>query len=251
MPAEIRIASGRVAGTSDGPVRVWRGIPYAAAPIGRGRWRAPQPMRAWPGVRDATRFGADSVQAPMPASRAPSMSEDCLYANVWSPADAAPGERPVMVWLHGGGFVGGSGADARCEGTALAQPRRRRRHVQLSRRPVRLSGPSGAERGSGRPLRQLRPARSARRAGLGARQHRRVRRRPGAGDGVRRLGRLGRRSRCCSPRPPRRASSIGRSCTAPARHGRSPRWPMRSAPASPSAPISKRCADCRPSSCSA
>jgi para-nitrobenzyl esterase len=121
MQTEIRIASGRVAGTSDGTVRLWRGIPYAAAPVGRGRWRAPQPLRAWPGVRDATRFGADSVQAPLPASRAPSVSEDCLYANVWSPADAAPGERPVMVWLHGGGFVGGSGADARCEGTALAR----------------------------------------------------------------------------------------------------------------------------------
>ncbi|MDQ2735463.1 MAG: carboxylesterase family protein, partial [Pseudomonadota bacterium] len=120
MPDEIRVGSGRIAGSGDGTVRVWRGIPYAAPPVGAGRWRAPQPVPVWDGVRDATRFGADSVQAPMPASRAPSMSEDCLYANVWSPADAAPGERPVMVWLHGGGFVGGSGADARCEGTQLA-----------------------------------------------------------------------------------------------------------------------------------
>jgi carboxylesterase type B len=121
MATEIRIASGRLAGTADGPVRVWRGIPYAAPPVGPGRWRAPQRVPAWDGVRDASDFGPDSVQAPLPASRAPSMSEDCLYANVWSPADAAPGERPVMVWLHGGGFVGGSGADARCEATALAR----------------------------------------------------------------------------------------------------------------------------------
>lgn len=121
MHDEIRIAGGRIAGSRAGEVRVWRGIPYAKPPVGDGRWRAPQPAPAWNGVRDATCFGADSVQTPMPASRAPAMSEDCLYANVWAPADAASGERPVMVWLHGGGFIGGSGADARCEGTALAR----------------------------------------------------------------------------------------------------------------------------------
>jgi para-nitrobenzyl esterase len=120
MQNEVRIASGRLAGIADAGIRIWRGIPYAAAPVGAGRWRAPQPVPAWDGVRDASRFGCDSVQAPMPASRAPSMREDCLYANVWAPADALAGERPVMVWLHGGGFVGGSGADARCEGRWLA-----------------------------------------------------------------------------------------------------------------------------------
>lgn len=102
-------------------VRVWRGIPYAAAPVGALRWRAPQPARAWAGVRQGHAFGPDFPQVQLPVSRAPTQSEDCLMLNVWSPCEAANSPRPVMVWLHGGGFTGGSGADARCEGTRLAQ----------------------------------------------------------------------------------------------------------------------------------
>ncbi len=121
---ELPTRCGRVAGAllpMSPPVRCWLGIPYAAPPVGRWRWCPPQPVQPWSGVRPATRFGADSVQAPMPASRAGTVSEDCLFLNVWSPAAAPPGALPVMVWLHGGGFVGGSGAETRCDGTALAQ----------------------------------------------------------------------------------------------------------------------------------
>ncbi|MEQ1806149.1 MAG: carboxylesterase family protein [Burkholderiaceae bacterium] len=110
------------ASAAAGPgVRVWRGIPYAAAPVGPLRWRAPQPAGAWPGVRLAHEFGADFPQAPLPVSRAPTQSEDCLMLNIWVPAAPASSRLPVMVWLHGGGFTGGSGADARCEGMGLAQ----------------------------------------------------------------------------------------------------------------------------------
>ena len=101
-------------------VRVWRGIPYAAAPVGDLRWRPPQAPVPWTGVRPALDFGPDPVQAPMPASAATSQGEDCLGLNVWAPAGAAPGALPVMVWLHGGGFVGGSGADRRADGAKLA-----------------------------------------------------------------------------------------------------------------------------------
>ena len=101
-------------------VRSFKGIPYALPPVGERRWKPPQPMTPWAGVRPASGFGADSPQTAQNPTRAPGMSEDCLFLNVWAPAGAAPGSLPVMVWLHGGSFVGGSGADARVDGQALA-----------------------------------------------------------------------------------------------------------------------------------
>lgn len=101
-------------------VRVFKGVPYARPPVGPLRWAPPQPLPAWPGVRSAADFGADCPQTSQTLTRAPGQSEDCLFLNVWTPAGAAPGSLPVMVWLHGGSFVGGSGADARVDGGKLA-----------------------------------------------------------------------------------------------------------------------------------
>ena len=106
--------SGKVRGTAaDNPrFTVFKGIPYAAPPVGDLRWRAPQPARPWEGVRDCVEFGNIPVQFGFPMKEdekqaAGEMSEDCLYLNVWTPAEHAGDDLPVIFWTYGGAFVGG------------------------------------------------------------------------------------------------------------------------------------------------
>jgi len=114
--------TGKVQGL-DGDVMSFRGIPYASPPMGPLRWRAPGPPERWTGVRSATQFGSDCFGSPhlRKGSLAPGPSEDCLYLNVWAPRDASPGRYPVMVWIYGGGFTGGSAAMPFYDGEALAK----------------------------------------------------------------------------------------------------------------------------------
>lgn len=104
-------------------IRCFKGVPYAAPPVGPLRWRPPAPVKPWSGIRRTDTFGPNSLQGvvfddidPRPAG----VSEDCLYLNIWSGAVASGDLLPVMVWIHGGGFVVGSGSEPRYDGSNLA-----------------------------------------------------------------------------------------------------------------------------------
>ena len=119
----IETTNGKLAGRSDGGVARFLGIPYARAPVAERRFRPPQPPEPWTGVRDASTFGPSAPQTELAAAALPGtsvgpQSEDCLYLNVWTRA-ADTGKRPVMVWIHGGGFTIGSGSQGMYDPTAL------------------------------------------------------------------------------------------------------------------------------------
>jgi para-nitrobenzyl esterase len=129
----VRVDGGLISGVDgkEAGVRVFKGVPYAAAPVGELRWREPGAVVGWAGVRKADQFGAICPQAAyVPGSfyqleffqnPQPAMSEDCLYLNVWTAAKDAGEKRPVMVWIHGGGGVQGYGSEPCFDGEALAR----------------------------------------------------------------------------------------------------------------------------------
>ena len=121
----VRTTHGTVIGVRSGPTECFLGIPYAAAPIGELRWKAPQPASDWTGVRQATQFGPACLQ--LRAPRAPEsclvdrpMSEDCLTLNIWRPTQREDGPLPVMVWFHGGAFRLGGTSLEQYDGSSLA-----------------------------------------------------------------------------------------------------------------------------------
>lgn len=122
---KVRITSGILRGIEQEGIVSFKGIPYAAPPVGKYRWRPPQPVPAWQGELDASGFRANCAQAGWPRGSgaiAEGSSENCLFLNLWLPAGTKPGAKlPIMVWIHGGGFVGGSGSEASTSGEEFAK----------------------------------------------------------------------------------------------------------------------------------
>jgi para-nitrobenzyl esterase len=138
----VRTTDGSVRGSVVDGVASWKGIPFAAPAVGPLRWRAPQPATPWSGVRDAVEYQHDCVQLPFPSDAAPlgtTPSEDCLYLNIWKPAQGT-GRLPVLVWIYGGGWV----VPGHVLGRHPGERRDSRRQLQLPHWPVRLVRSSAA-----------------------------------------------------------------------------------------------------------
>jgi para-nitrobenzyl esterase len=116
-------ADGIVQGISHSGISIFEGIPYAQPPVGDLRWREPQPVTDWTGIRKADHFGPNPMQHPARdmVFRSQGMSEDCLYLNVWTPAKSPAARLPVLVYFYGGGFVSGDGSESRYDGESMAR----------------------------------------------------------------------------------------------------------------------------------
>lgn len=117
----VKVEGGLLQGTAEDGLQVYRGIPYAAPPVGDLRWRPPQPAPKWEGVHTAEQFGRACMQTNAAIANLRAPSEDCLYLNVWTPAKSAGEKLPVLVWIHGGGFVAGAPAEKLYHGEWLAK----------------------------------------------------------------------------------------------------------------------------------
>ncbi|UOQ69951.1 carboxylesterase/lipase family protein [Hymenobacter volaticus] len=125
LAPQIKTASGVLEGVREASgIRSFKGIPFAQPPVGALRWKEPQPLASWSGVRKAHQFGPKPMQLPVFGdmnSRSRGMSEDCLYLNVWTPAKLGQERLPVLVYFYGGGWVAGDGSEPRYDGESMAR----------------------------------------------------------------------------------------------------------------------------------
>jgi para-nitrobenzyl esterase len=120
----ITTANGVIEGINDSGVDIFKGIPYAQPPVGSLRWKPPQPVKNWSGIRKAKQFGPGCLQLPIFGDmkfRFPKKSEDCLYLNIWTPANRGNIKLPVLVYFFGGGFLAGDGSEYRYDGESMAR----------------------------------------------------------------------------------------------------------------------------------
>jgi len=134
--AKVKVTEGWLQGYTEKNLKIFKGIPYAAPPVGELRFAKPQDARKWRGVRNATHYSAAAIQHVMADENLPAnvhgvpqmlarsqYEEDCLYLNVWTPAKSADAKLPVFIWIHGGGMVAGSGVECVCDGDGFAKRR--------------------------------------------------------------------------------------------------------------------------------
>ncbi len=121
---KVKVANGMLEGVSESGVTIFKGIPFAKPPVGDLRWREPQPFPGWTGVRKANKFGPRPMQKFIFTDmkfRSDSVSEDCLYLNVWTPAKSTKDRLPVLVYFYGGGFIAGGSSEYRYDGESMAR----------------------------------------------------------------------------------------------------------------------------------